>query len=111
MLSKLFPQMNVGDVHFDNRNIQRCDGVPNGVRVVSICRGIKNDPLIFFRLRRLQGVYDRPFMIRLEKSKPNLRESFPDLIFDIFQRLASINFGLTCAEQVEIGSVDNEYIH
>ena len=113
-MPKSLAGMHIADVQLDQRHTRTLDGIHDGDAGVGVGTCIKNDAGQHTGSLRTAGFLDRvyqyPFMVALAKVQfETMRRAGRDAEgLDICQGLRAIHGGLTGAEQVEVGTVEDQ---
>src|SRR5579875_233341 len=101
--------VNVGQVHLDDRQLGRKQGVENRDRGGGVAGGIDDDA-VGVLARLLDPLDELAFLIRLPEidRETEHRAALHARLLDIGERVAAIGFGLAHAEEVEIRTVKNQ---
>src|SRR6266481_1230076 len=109
MMAKALARENVADVDFDHGHLDRRNRIANCDRGVSIAARIDDDAGGVISGSLMDQVHDFTLVVRLPKLELEFVASggFTAKPLYISQRRAAIGLGLACAEQIEIGAVED----
>ena len=100
-------------MHLDGGYRHGFHGVGKRNARMRISCGIEHDAVNLRKVRALDFVDERAFVVRLEKL--DLHADFFRVLFDLFDkgivRFFSVNFGLSYAQHIDIRSVQNKKLH
>jgi len=110
---KLLAGVDVRDVHLDEGDGHGGEGVPDRHRRVSEGAGIDDHEAGAIGARGVQPVDDLALVVALEgvQAEPGRGRLGAQPVLDLGQRGAAIDLGLTSAESVQIGAVDDQHVH
>jgi len=109
---EFLPGVDVGEVDFDGGNGHGREGIPERDAGVGIGGGVEDDGV-----EAAAGVLDPgdEFAFVIGLAEVDFGVEFgcagPDEAFDVRERVASVDFGLAGAEEIEVRSVQEEYLH
>src|SRR6516225_7252978 len=108
-MAETFPLMNVGQVNFDDRLLDRLQRVEKSDRGVAVGAGIDHDAGKA-GARFLYPVDQLTFMIALPAIglQPQLAGMSAAGCLDIRQRVMAIDLRLAGSQQIEVGAVEDE---
>ena len=112
MLTELFPGMDVGQVDLDRRDGSGSDGVPDGNACVGISPRI-DDNRVVMTLGLLDPSHQLSFGVVLLEINLHLHPArfATDFGFNVSQRLSTVGLGLSLAQQVQVGPVQEQNLH
>lgn len=102
--------MHIGQMHFDKRNIDGSQGIAQCNAGMRIRRSVDNDEISLVLASSLHPIDEFTFVIALKSGQygavfcGQLRQ----MLIDICQGLPTVDIRLTCAEQIQVGAVQNE---
>lgn len=110
MGAKSFPCVDIGNMHFHYRCLDRSDGIRQSHRSVGVASQVYNNAIIR-KPNLMQFINQCPFMIGLKILQ--LMATVPgfELCKIVLKLLVAVYVRLPGAQQVEIRSVDNDYFH
>src|SRR6185312_61701 len=102
----------VAQVHFDERYLHRGKRVANGEAAVAVRAGV-DQSAIGAAAQRLDHIHQLPFSVPLGELQfhVQLARDAAQVLFDVGQRVASVQLRLPNAEEIEIGAVQNGDAH
>src|SRR6516164_4296442 len=109
-MAKRFTCINVGEMHLDGRQFTSSDGVANCHAGVRIGGGIyyqrPHAPA-----RPLDPIHDRSLAVRLEGLylEPQFAPQLFERTVDVAQTGASVNLGLSLAQQIQVRAVNYQH--
>ncbi len=109
-MTKLLTLVDVGQMHFNERNAYGCKRVAYGNAGMRVSSRIDDDVLRAIATGFLDAIDQSAFVIALEDGEfGTLRGGllFESLI-DVGQGKPAVDLGLACSEQVQIGAVQNQ---
>ena len=104
------PFRNVGDVHLNHGDADGADAVGEGDGSMGIASRIHHHGIIL-TVSFLQLVNQDAFMVGLEIGDFVLRKTLAKLRQIVFKGKSAVDFRLTFAEKVKVGTVENEDFH
>ncbi len=112
MVAELLAGVDVGDVHLDEGQLGRLEGVAQGQAVVGQGAGVYQDAVGAAGLR-LQEIDDLTLVVRLEGRDlgAEFAGPLPHPVLDLFEGDGAVYLRLSLAEQVEVRAVDQQYAH
>ena len=99
----------MADVYFDHSGRHGFHGIGNSNRSMTVATGIDNDPILL-KSCIVYRVYQLPFHIRLEIINGNIREFSFQFLQVTLKRLMAIDIRFPLAEQVQVGTVDDNQV-
>lgn len=110
-MAEFFALIDVGDVYFDDGCLQRPYAVVQSYRSVCVGSGIDNDAVGCSESLFLHTVDELPLDVALVVGEGYFGISPAEAVEKGFHRLAAIDAWLALSEQVQVGSVDDFYLH
>lgn len=113
MVPEVFSGVNIGKVDFDGRNADGSDSIPQRDTGVGETAWIEYDSANTIAARLLNAIDKCPLMVGLEEIglKAKFGSKSADTPIDVVQGLATINFRLAGAKEVQIGAVQDQDFH
>jgi len=107
------PPMDVAQVNLHEGKRRGQQGVPQGNGGVGVGAGIDQDAVGLLSGRRLNGIHEAPLMVALGTTETDAPLPGPgrQLSVNLCQGDAPIDTGLTGAQQIQIGSMENQDFH
>src|SRR5689334_4158458 len=102
--------MNIRDMYFYYRRLDRCNSIADGDRCVSIACGIEDDA-IMIESDALDLIDQFSLNVTLIIGKMNMRIFCDQLTEENVKRHVAVDIGLPLAQQVEIGAIDDCDLH
>ncbi len=106
MVTERFPCVDVGDVNFDHWALDGSNGICQGKGSMGESPRIQYDP-IGRKSQLVKPVNQLAFMVALEIKQFVLRKKTPEFLQKRPEGLAAVDLGLSPAEQIEVGAVDD----
>ena len=106
---KAFPGVDIGQMHFDERNPYSGEGIADCDAGVGVCGRIQNDEVDFWSPCLLNSIDELALMIALE-ALSGCSAAFGGLqeaSIDVFKGFRAIDFGLTLSKKVEVRPMQN----
>ena len=112
LVTELLTLMHVGDVHLDDRTLQRTDAVVQGHAGVGVGSGIQYNTVVAPKESRLLHLVDQfAFHVTLEIVDLHLWEPLAQFRQVVLERLRAIDARLPLTQQVQVRPVDYQYFH
>ena len=107
-----FPPVDVADVYLIGGDVHRLQRVQNGVAVVSVSSGVDDDGVVN-AVGSVDLVDDGPLVVGLETAGRGAAGGsvVPDQGTQSIIALAAVDPRLPLAQQVQVGTVDDEEVH
>jgi hypothetical protein len=111
-MPELFTGMDVRKMDFDGRHPDGSDGVSEGDTRMGVGGGVQNDD-VELPLGFLDPIDQFTFDVRLAEINPDFERvsRFANLLLDVGQGRVAVNLGLTLAEQIQVGAVQEKNLH
>ena len=112
MLSERLAGVDVGQVHFHERQIHRHQGIAQGDAGVGVGTRVDDDGVHCLDRRLLDAVHQGAFVVGLEAGQAVTKDHrlAGQRRLDGGEALVAVNPRLPVAEQVEIGTVDQQQV-
>src|SRR5467141_224541 len=107
-----FAGVDVGEMHFNKRNLHRGERIVNGEAGVTVSSRV-HERAVGTSAQGVNHLYDLPFPIALRERELDA-EFLGDLQetrLDVGKRFSPIESGFTCPEQIEVGAIDDGDFH
>ena len=111
MVAKLLAFINVGDVHFDDRNLDAGDGIGEGDGSVRVATGVDDGRGICIEAAFVKRVYERAFVVRLKVGQLMIRILRLQFFKVFLEGLTPVDLRLSFSEQVQVRAVDKANVH